>query len=161
MRSQPTNPLFPCAVSQLQPVFPDACQCSDAEAPIRGFGPDTLPPRRDFAACNRHIIAAALAAAITRFAFRPYRGASRSAACLWDGEASAGCGLAKPASEDVQQGGPDGGPHGAEMASTATSKEPASRAQPVQPVQPVQQGWGGGEVKPLNAVTQERLLLWG
>ncbi|MCA6983363.1 hypothetical protein [Pectobacterium brasiliense] len=88
------------------------------------LAPSTLPPRRDFTACNRHIIAAASAAAITRFAFHPYRGASRSAACLWDGEASAGCGLAKPAREDVQQGGPRRGPHGAEMASTATSKEP-------------------------------------
>ncbi|ATA23911.1 hypothetical protein BIY26_10355 [Brenneria goodwinii] len=35
------------------------------------FHPGTLPPRRDFAACNRHIIAAAQAAAISRLAVEP------------------------------------------------------------------------------------------
>ncbi|MEH0876336.1 hypothetical protein QM999_16885 [Pectobacterium cacticida] len=43
---------------------------------------------------------------------------------LWDGEASAGCGLARPARQAVKQGGPRRGPHGAEMASTGTSKAP-------------------------------------
>ncbi|AIA72212.1 hypothetical protein KCQ_07540 [Pectobacterium atrosepticum ICMP 1526] len=76
---------------------------------------------------------------------------------LWDGEASAGRGLARPARQDVEQGGPRRGPHGAKMASTGTSKELATASR----AQPVQRGWGGGEVKPLSAVTKERLLLWG
>ncbi|WP_226893142.1 hypothetical protein, partial [Pectobacterium aquaticum] len=35
------------------------------------FHHGTLPPHRDFTACNRHIIAAATAAAITRFVVEP------------------------------------------------------------------------------------------
>ncbi|MCI4192826.1 hypothetical protein MRO80_21910, partial [Dickeya dianthicola] len=39
LRSQPTNTIFPCAVSQLQPLFPEAFRYPDTDAPIRGFGP--------------------------------------------------------------------------------------------------------------------------
>ncbi|MCG8191743.1 hypothetical protein JMY85_23760, partial [Brenneria goodwinii] len=155
------NNFFRCEVGQRTPLFPvPSASYSqiflmhfDARTPKPRYAflaPGTLPPRRDFTACNRHIIAAASAAAISRFACRGWRGASRSAACLWDGEASAGCGLAKPAREDVQQGGPRRGPHGAEMASTGTSKESATASR----AQPAQRGWGGGEVKPFSGGRQ-------
>ncbi|WP_219609345.1 hypothetical protein, partial [Pectobacterium brasiliense] len=84
--------------------------------------PDTLPPCCDVPVCLPRIIAAAAAAAISRLLLN--RGLSRREpfrSLLWDGEASAGRGLAKPARQAVKQGGPRRGPHGAKMASTGTS----------------------------------------
>nr|UKE84725.1 hypothetical protein KXZ65_05930 [Pectobacterium sp. PL152] len=74
---------------------------------------DTLPPRCDFPVCISHIIAAASAAAISRFLLNrvltrrePFR------SLLWDGEASAGCGLARPARQEVKQEAPAGAARG-------------------------------------------------